>query len=95
MQDVIADVPGMVFAFRDDALLVVVRGLDASPFGPAYEPVRREIVGRCHTLGWRGTEPPAVDTPDWAIGAEVSIYKIWAACPPYEHECAEMSHVAS
>lgn len=93
--NVIADVDGQVFAYRDGALLVIVRGESTSPFGLAYGPVRDELVDRCQTLAFRGPNVGAWDTPAWAVGAEVSIYKVWEFCPPYEHDCAEvLSRVA-
>lgn len=94
---VIADTEGQVYAYRDGSLLVIVRGLTASPFGPAYEPVRRELVGRCQTLGYRGPNTGFKEgDPEWSRNGEVSTYKVWDACPPYEHECAEvMAHVVA
>lgn len=92
---VIADIEGRVFAYRDGALLIIVRGKETSPFGPAYESVRGELDGRCHTLGYRGLEVAPEGAPAWAKGSEVSVYKIWEACPTYEHECAVMACVAS
>lgn len=88
---VIADVEGQVFAYRDGTLLVIVRGEKTSPFGPAYESVRSELVGRCQTLGERGPNTAFKEgDPEWSRYGEVSVYKIWDACPPYEHECARM-----
>jgi hypothetical protein len=92
----IAKVVGKVFAYRDGALLTVIRGKGASPYGLALAPVRCLLVEHCHTLGYRGRNGDGDEEPEWARGAEISIYKIWAVCPPYEHECVvEVSYVAS
>lgn len=88
---VVADVDRVVYAYRDDALLIVVRAPGATPFGPAFGPVRRETDGHCTTLGYRGEYTfKASSDPEWMRGGEVAIYKIWDECPPYEHECAEV-----
>jgi hypothetical protein len=92
---VIAATEGQVFAYRDDALLVVVRGEHVSPFGPAFEPVRREISGKCISLGYQGENSGFKDgDPEWSRRGEVSIYKVWLECPPYEHDCAGVVSVA-
>lgn len=92
----VADVDGKVFAYFKGTLLFIVRGEDASPFGPAYEPVRRELVGRCAGLVQRGPNSTFREgDPEWSRNAELSVYKVWDICPPYEHECAEVvDHVA-
>ncbi|MGV9364500.1 hypothetical protein [Amycolatopsis sp. NPDC003731] len=87
-EQVVADVPGVVYAYRDGALLVIARGPEVSPFGPAFEPVRNEMDGRCTTLGYRGPNVGREGQPAWLADAEVTVYKVWAECPPYEHDCA-------
>jgi hypothetical protein len=88
---VIADVAGQVYAYRDGALLVVVRGRKASPFGPAFGRVRQEMDGRCTTLGYRGENVFKLGRdPDRTRNGEVTVYKVWGGCPRYEHDCARV-----
>ena len=87
---IVADVDGVVFAYSDGALLIVIHAPSASPFGPAFGPVRREIDGKCVSVHPRDGYVPQRGDPKWVGDCPVTIYRVWDECPPYEHECAEV-----
>lgn len=93
LEKLVASVKDVVYAYKTEDLLFVMH---VGPLtGPAFWPVLEEIDGVCVSRHQREFEFESGVDLEWTREARLTVYKIWDECPPYIHECAVVSRVAS